>query len=386
MTTKAKIFDQYYTPDKLAERVIAAFTIVNPKHIADFAVGDGRLLRTAQNKWPSIQCTAIDIDEDTILTLQGCYPKWKASICDFTDAEARKAFLTKRNRMLRLPAIALNPPFSIQRGKVRARTVCIVGTTVRCSPSLAFVVDALAYLSQGGQLVAIIPQGPLYSDLDAKARCLLEHHYGFEIVELIPQAGFKNCEPRTAIVRFTAGVSIASEVSVLEEVIAINDKLKTRLLRGSISNSHVESSSHLLSFPFIHTTDLAAGKLNGTKKRIFKSDVEFATGPAVLIPRVCKPDVNKVVLLPVAMNAVLSDCVIAVECLSLSDAETLQNHLVNNWALTERIYVGTCARYVSVNGLSTFLKNAGCELMPCLKALRGNALIPKMTLEKVAVV
>jgi hypothetical protein len=387
MTTKAKIFDQYYTPDKLAERVIAAFTIVNPKHIADFAVGDGRLLRTAQKKWPSIRCTAMDIDEDTIITVQGCYPKWKSFICDFTDAEARKPILVYRNRTLRLPTIALNPPFSIQQGKVRSRKVCIAGTTVRCSPSLAFVVDALAYLSKGGQLVAIIPQGPLYSDLDANARQLLEQHYGFEVVELIPQAGFKDCEPRTAIVRFTEGVSLVPVAGAPGGAVDEVQKpcaLQSRLLRGSISNSRVESSNHPLSFPFIHTTDLAAGELNGTKKRIFKSDVEFATGPAVLIPRVCKPDVNKIVLLPLGMDAVLSDCVIAVECLSLSDAEKLQNHLVSNWSLTEQIYVGTCARYVSVSGLSTFLQDIGCELLSCVKELRKNLSIPDMIVEVIA--
>ncbi len=376
MTSKAKIFDQYYTPDKLAERVIAAFTIVDPKHIADFAVGDGRLLRTAQKRWPSIRCTAMDIDEDTIITVQSCYPKWKSFVCDFTNAEARKPLLVNRKRTLRLPAIALNPPFSIQRGKVRSRMVSIAGVTVRCSPSLAFVADALAYLSSGGQLVAIIPQGPLYNDLDAEARQLLQHHYGFEIVELIPQAGFKDCEPRTAIVRFTAG---NSSTLITVPVKNVDDEpklcsLQTRLLRGSISNSRVESHDHPLSLPFIHTTDLAGGKLNGTKKRIFKSDVEFATGPAVLIPRVCKPDINKVLLLPMGMEAVLSDCVIAIECLTPTDSEKLQSYLINNWSLTELIYVGTCARYVSVSGLTAFLKNIGCELLPCLKEIRRKVL------------
>ncbi|MET4107661.1 hypothetical protein [Hymenobacter sp. UYP22] len=388
MTSKAKTFDQYYTPDKLAERVIEAFTIVNPKHIADFAVGDGRLLWTAQKKWPSIRCTAIDIDEDAIITLQGCYPKWKAFICDFTNTEARKPILTIRNRTLRLAAIALNPPFSIQRGKVRYRKVNIAGTTVRCSPSLAFVVDALAYLSPGGQLVAIIPQGPLYNDLDVEARQLLKRHYGFEIVELIPQAGFKDCEPRTAIVRFTEGVSIKPEFIALEA--PVNDilapcNLQARVVRGSISNSRVESSDHPLSFPFIHTTDLATGKLDVTKKRIFKSDVEFATGPAVLIPRVCKPDVNKVVILPVGITAVLSDCVIAVECLTLSDAEKLRNYLVSNWSLTEQIYVGTCARYVSVSGFSTFLVSIGCELLACLKGLRRSIKTQEVLVEVEAI-
>jgi predicted RNA methylase len=370
MTTRAKIYDQYFTPTKLADKVIAAFTIPIPNQIADFAVGDGKLLCAAQRRWPAVRCTAIDIDEEVITSLKAAYPNWQAHTCDFTDAEARKKPLTKRKSIIRLPAIALNPPFSIQEGKVRVRTVTIAGTAVRCSPALAFIVDALTYLEEGGQLVAIIPQGPLFNAQDAKARQLLQEHYGFEIVELISQAGFKNCTPRTAIVRFTAGVRIAVVAEANE---AADETLASRLLRGSISNTKVESSEHSLSLPFIHTTDLVGGKLCGPKKRIFLSDVVFATGPAVLIPRVGKPNINKIVLLPTGMKAILSDCVIAVECLTTREAESLQHRLRINWTALEEAYGGTCARYISVDGLSNFLQQLGCQLLLSIKELREEA-------------
>lgn len=368
MTTRAKIYDQYFTPTKLADKLISAFTIPTPKQIADFAVGDGKLLCAAQKRWPSVRCTAIDIDEEVIVTLKATYPDWQAHTCDFTDAEAREEPLTKLKRIVRFPAIALNPPFSIQEGKVRVRAVTIEGTTVRCSPALAFVVDALAYLKKGGQLVAIIPQGPLYNAQDAKARQLLQEHYGFEIVELIPQAGFKNCTPRTAIVRFTAGVSIEM---VAETDEAIDETLVSRLIRGSISNTTVESSEHPLSLPFIHTTDLEGINLYSPKKRIFRSDVVFATGPAVLIPRVGKPSINKIVLLPAGTQAVLSDCVIAAECLTLEDARELHQRLIAKWSELEQVYGGTGARYISVDKLTIFLKKRGCHLISCLKEYRS---------------
>jgi hypothetical protein len=166
-----------------------------------------------------------------------------------------------------------------------------------------------------------------------------------------------------------------TEPAVATPVEEVTTMLKTRLLRGSISNSGVESSTHLLSLPFIHTTDLVAGRLHSPKKRIFKSDVVFATGPAVLIPRVCKPDINKVVLLPVGMTAVLSDCIMGIECLTLCDAEKLRNQMTENWSEAEMIYVGTCARYVSVDGLKAFLEKSGCELVSCLKELRNTSAI-----------
>jgi predicted RNA methylase len=368
MTSKAKIFDQYFTPVKLADKLIAAFTIPTPNHIGDFAVGDGKLLCAAQKRWPSIKCTAIDIDEDVVNKLKANYTSWKTNVCDFTNIDARNKLLTKRKKNIQLPAIALNPPFSIQKGKVRVRTVFIGKISVRCSPALAFIVDALPYLCHGGQLVAIVPQGVIQNTQDAKARELLARHYGFEVVELISQAGFSHCAPRTAIVRFTSGLN--NSVSDSEDTKIERAIIPARLLRGSISNTIVKHSEHPASLPFIHTTDLLDGQLRGPKKNIFLSDVVFATGPAVLMPRVGKPNVNKLALLPTGMTAVLSDCVMAVECLNNRDSYTLHRLLVTNWPSLEQSYGGTCARYISVSNLIDFLTKIGYQSIPCLKELK----------------
>jgi hypothetical protein len=375
MTSKAKIFDQYFTPPALAIKLIQAFTIPKPECVGDFAAGDGELLRAAEKRWPGIACIAVDIDEVVVSKLQSNHPTWQTRRCDFTDAAARKKLLFNRKKLLRkIPSIALNPPFSIQEGKVRVRSVTIANTAVRCSPALAFVVDALTYLGEGGQLVAIIPQGVINSALDAEARRLLQEHYGFEVVELIPPIGFKDCSPRTAIVRLTAGISLAA---IEEPVELVEGDIISHLLRGSISNTRVENSDHPLSLPFIHTTDLFNGKLCGPKKRLFLSDVVYAAGPAVLIPRVGKPDVNKIVLLPTGMKAVLSDCVMAVECLTLRDAHELHRRLITQWSVLEQTYGGTCARYISVDTLAKFLQKSGCQLLSCLKELRKQLKKPK---------
>lgn len=364
MTSKAKTYDQYFTPARLADRLIGAFTIAPPSCVGDFAAGDGMLLIAAQKRWSHIKCIAIDIDEEVISKLKSHYPKWKSHVCDFTNSEARDKIFKARNRNTKFSAIALNPPFSIRKGEVRIRKVSIAGKEVKCSPALAFIIDALAYLRKGGQLVAIVPQGVIQNSLDSQARELLKKLYGFEIVDLISPYAFSNCAPRTAIVRFTCGVQRTTENIKAE----IKAKLLTaRLLRGSISNTKVESSNHPASLPFIHTTDLLNGRLLATAKNIFISDVAFAIGPAVLIPRVGRPDINKLAILPNGSTAVLSDCIMAVECLNVDDAHLLLEILVKNWQSLEKLYGGTCARYISVNTLQNFLVQIGCYLVSCLK-------------------
>lgn len=372
MTTRARIYDQYFTPSGLAEKLLAAFTISNPREIGDFAVGDGELLRAAEKRWPLIKCIAIDIDNEVVTKLRTTHAKWSVDCYDFTDSESRRNLLVKRGKPLKLHAIALNPPFSIRKGEVRVRTVSIAGISVRSSPALSFVIDALTYLKRGGQLVAIVPHGVIQNAQDAQARELLAQHYGFEIVELISQAGFTNCTPRTAIVRFTAGITKTTP-SITTAILPCGN-IAARLVRGSISNTTVEHSCHPSSLPFIHTTDLLQGLLIGPKKNILLPSAGYATGPAVLIPRVGKPTSTKVTYLPSGFKAVLSDCVMAVECVTQQDAETLHSWLEENWLTLEQAYGGTCARYISVQDFSTFLKNLGCELHNCLCTFKSDAI------------
>ncbi|WP_210522156.1 DNA methyltransferase family protein [Hymenobacter terricola] len=362
MTSRAKDFDQYFTPPELAATLIQAVTVAHPIRVGDFAAGHGELLRAAENRWPATKCIALDIDPEVVLQLKTSHPTWRTRCCDFTDEAERTRAMLSRGRVLQMPVIVLNPPFSCRGGS--SRRVPIAGQTTRCSPALAFIVDALKHLQSGGQLVAIVPHGVVQGEKDATARGLLRQYYGMEVVELFARSAFAKCTPRTAIIRLTAGLAPASVVVAESSQRPEANVLTASLLRGRQSNTLVLHSRKRNLLPFIHTTDLGQGLLHRTRKQIAPSDLPQAYGPAVLLPRVGKPTADKIVLFPAGAIAILSDCVFALECGSEQEAEQLQSLLISEWPKVEAAYGGTCARFISVEGLRKLLHGLGCYILP----------------------
>lgn len=361
MTSRAKEFDQYFTPPELAAKLVQAVTVNAPARVGDFAAGHGELLRAAEARWPVTSCVALDIDPEVVVQLRGSHPEWHTRYCDFTDAQSRDQALRLRSQTLQLSVIVLNPPFSVRGGT--SRRVPIAGHLTRCSPALAFIVEALAYLKHGGQLVAIVPHGVVQGEKDATARRLLGQHYGLEVVELFARSAFARCTPRTAIIRLTGGVA-PGPIPAESQAVLPADALTASLLRGRQSNTLALHSLKRSRLPFVHTTDLGGGVLHKTRKQIAVPHLPPVHGPAVLLPRVGKPAVDKIVVFPPGATAVLSDCVFAIECNCEHDAERVHALLTTNWPTVEAAYGGTCARFISVEGLRELLHRFGCRILP----------------------
>ena len=72
----------------------------------------------------------------------------------------------------------------------------------RCSLGLAFVVNSIEYLTEGGELIAVLPQGSLTSEKDATTWSLLRRMGETEIVKTNGLRTFARAAVRTAVVRF----------------------------------------------------------------------------------------------------------------------------------------------------------------------------------------
>jgi hypothetical protein len=59
---------------------------------------------------------------------------------------------------------------------------------------------------------------------------------------------------------------------------------------------------------------------------------------------------------------VISDCVIALKCGTADKARVVKNSMVKNWETIERMYGGTCARYITVDSLRELLNGLGFEV------------------------
>lgn len=358
--TSVRPIDQHYTPKALARELIGAVTLDRVGMVGDFAAGDGELLRAAQERWPNAALVATDIDPPTVAGLQKSHPGWSTSRCDFTNPRSRARTLALRGAVASFDVIALNPPFSFRGGA--KREVQIGDKVVSCSPPLAFLIDALAYLREGGQLVAILPHGTLSSEKDRSARLLLTESFGFDVVQTCARGAFASCTPRTAIVRLGTDVVSQDWLPILVEPIRDVD---TRVGDVSLKRGRVPvGDSQPEGLPLAHTTELRGGELL-QPRRFADSKSELVRGPAVLIPRIGKPSKTKVVVMKSRRaHVVLSDCVLAVECSTLAAAQIVQKALLMNWAVVEAMYGGTCARYLTLASLRDLLAQLGVGVLP----------------------
>jgi predicted RNA methylase len=374
MTPVSRALDQYFTPSKLAADLLAAVTIDNPESVADFAAGDGELLRAAVDRWPSVNCIATDVDDQVVDLLGRTHPEWSSSCCDFLSFESRdsNSDLLKNKELLQL--ITLNPPFSI-KGK-EFHKIEIAGNKAKCSPALAFVIEATKYLTKDGQLVAILPFGLVHSEKNDYALRLLKKYNGFEIVKTYEKGGFTNCNPKTAIVRLTAKI----ESSLSSDNIDNNkiDKLKLSTIaeaivsihRGGVPNNN-DFEGRLKKYPFIHTTNLKNNKIIDINRHTDDMHKKFC-GPGIILPRVGRPSIEKVVLIENSDVFVLSECLFMVECKTLHDAKTMYLHILNNWNTFINSYSGTCASYISLKGFSRYLSNSNFIVLPSGMSIRNN--------------
>lgn len=338
--------DAIYTPPDLAKFLAEASTLASPRSVADFAAGDGALLRAAAVRWPEVKLFGSDIDEKAVASIEALLPGCDTMLVDFL-ADASTSRLADRLFDL----ILLNPPFS-GRGNKRYSSE-VEGVDYKASKALAFAARALAYLAPGGEIVAILPASVLTSERDAP---LLEAIRAWGHVEQIGD------------VRRTAFKSHAVAVTVLR-IKRAKPKRKTidkpslvslrsfavEMTRGSLA-MHEQVATDI-GPRFIHTTDLQRNRLISSDRRASSSN-RTISGPAVLISRVGRPSSDKIVLLATG-EAVLSDCVIALKTVPSGSEKELADLLVENWDSLKTAYGGSCAPYTTLKRLAEALLHLG---------------------------
>ena len=82
-------------------------------------------------------------------------------------------------------------------------------------------------------------------------------------------------------------------------------------------------------------------------------------GPAVLLPRVGRPSVEKIAVLDNGVGVAISDCVIALACASDTAALEVRGRLVQKWPRLEQLYTGTGAPYLTVESIHKLLGYLG---------------------------
>ena len=302
-----------------------------------------------------------DIDCRAVRKLRKVSESWRIGVCDFMNPRSRQSSPVLRSLNGRTNLVLLNPPFSCRGGQRVSATA--EGTTSKCSLGLAFVVNSIDYMTDGGELIAVLPQGSLTSEKDATTWALLHRMGDTEVLKNNGFRTFARAAVRTAVVRFQkhhSGIRAEASPSINTCSPSGQELLPpVRIVRGTTQMSEIRrGEGYTGSIAFIHSTHLQEFTISSHYK-VRGSNRRCAVGPMVLLPRVGQPKRSKVARYLEPDVFMLSDCVIALMCENPETAELLWKDLQSNWSLLEQEYVGSGARYITNRKLSNLLTHLG---------------------------
>jgi hypothetical protein len=334
------MLDEFYTPSSLAQIMIDAVPKkLNPKSVADFAAGGGALLTSALEIWPEIGVIANDLSNITAQKLSKLHPSWSVSCFDFLNEKSlsrSKCFPA----LGKIDLILINPPFS-QRGKKLIESNCsdysfLSGTAV------AFLYRSLAYLSQKGCLIAILPDSCFTSQRDKQAWTAIRKNYTVDFIRENPCTTFAGVTAKTSIIRIqplNGKTPLCSIDLRSESIIDIHRGSLPMHLRIKALGKH--------SAPLVHTSNLKKGGVLIDQSITYTCTRTF-TGPGILFPRVGRISPEKICILPANKKVVLSDCVLATPCQTIHAAIQLQSTIIQNWEIFSKGYCGTGAPFITI--------------------------------------
>lgn len=338
--------DNFYTPTDFAAYVISCCK-GEPKSVADFAAGDGSLLRAAAARWPAARVTAFDLDGSAIAALANAFPTATLSRSDFLACAGPDSCGGKK-----VDLVVLNPPFSV-RGNTTVR-VNFDGQEFSMSRAMAFVTNALKWLSNEGELIAIVPSSCLTSQRDKAIREYLTSSWQIERKRKDITDAFLHCEVSVDVVRIRRGGSHTERPA--EKRTRLRPRLYTAtLMRGTCPNARAKKAGK---FRLVHTTDLRDSQLIFGAAFVAEHSRKLK-GKAVLVPRVGRPSASKIAVKTNPDTVVLSDCVFALQTSPRGFEHDLANLLRSKWKTLETLYTGSCARYLTMDLLEAFLEDEG---------------------------
>ena len=354
--------DEFDTPPHLAAQMVEIAEKLGedaPRTIADFAVGTGELLLAAEFRWPEAKVFGCDISRERIDRLSMAKPGWTVGQCNFLDSTDRNTLAELVALKAEVDLVLLNPPFSA-RGGTRTK-LSIGGQQLSCSPALAFVLQAVKYLSSHGSLVSLLPVSSLFSEKDQTARHTLNQLGYFQAING-STAKFPGGNSQVTIVYFKRDTA-ARNHSVASLPRAHDNEPKVKVLRGTLPNRQGDVKWCGTTVPLVHSTELQGFKLQRAPKNA-PSGTRSISGPAVLLHRVGKPRQDKVVYVPEGPPFAITDCVIALLCKNETECLRLHKTLTAHFELLERSYIGSGAPYITMKRIQTILNDLefGCEV------------------------
>jgi hypothetical protein len=353
--------DPYFTPRSVASQLVALVQQPAPAIVVDPAAGDGALLEAGEQLWPQARMVALDCDPAAVRRLKR-HVGWEAGRCDFLSDPSRTASRLLRDVNEKADVVLLNPPYS-GRGQSRWHAH-LGGIAASSGRAMAFLVAALSLVRDGGEIVALLPSSAVTSQRDAEAWELIQRFGVVKVAERFPRGTFAMGTAATVAVHIARSV-VGTDCRDLQGPEVAQPLHVVEVVRGVVQVHQARSSGLSRSrargrLPFVHTTDLHAGRTGQVWTVPGGAFASPDLGPCIFLPRVGKPLPDKVVIWN-GGRAVLSDCVFALRTGTIDSALEIQAVLKNDFDTVARSYVGSCAPYLTIAALIEALSRLGLE-------------------------
>lgn len=357
--------DGYDTPPSLAAVMVGAVREGRRlRTVLDPAMGTGNLLRAASERWGGeLRYFGCDNAASVVDCTRVSNPAWVVGYCDFLNPRSRASCRVIRGLPVEgVDLVLINPPFS---GRGSASRVLSVGDrSIRCSPALAFVGQSMRYLSNQGLISALLPAGTIVSEKDAEAWRAIQELAAVALVRKFDRGAFLGASARTVLVTISHGKPRPGNQLLEEARTPTGDVVVVS--RGNVRMHEVGEFESSKGVPLIHTTGLSEHQIKGYGPMV-NGLARQISGPAVLLPRVGLPRLDKVVFVSKGTTVAPSDCILAIQG-SEKASRRVEQALVTEWSSLVEFYGGSCAPYITIRRLLVWLMGRGIHARELAKS------------------
>lgn len=357
MSRSGQRVDPYYTPQWLADRLIAYMPDTLSGNIIDPCMGGGALLSAVESRFrDQVTLLGLDIDSGAVRSLRESEPSWGLGRANLLDPKSRSASIPWRRAKSDLAAVVINPPFSQKGGG--GEIIHYEDYSGRVSPANQFLVEVLKFLSPSVGIFAVLPDGAINADRHRPLWAEIERKYEVSVLEKVRPTTFKGARVATALVKLVRRPNALLQANpALPQTRTLAPTLEgcrcVEIIRGRTPVHSVDESRATQKVPFLHTTNL----MDVFPTR-FASDHLADEAPFVLIVRVGQWKRPSTVELG---RVVLSDCLIALRPKTVTQLDVLQNSIEENSEILLEKYKGTGAQYLTLNALMEALAMIGWQ-------------------------
>lgn len=370
--------EQYYTEERIGERLVSMLPSISPQHCIELSAGEGALLLPVIRIWPDVKIATCELDPENIKILKSSFEGEHYNI-DVLSEDFDSVF---EGRFSSFDFAVSNPPFSWRTiseydiGILRQFNLLDVFSGRRVRSEVLFILQYIRLMADSSYMAFILPELMVCSSTLEKFRSRLLKLCSVVSVSEVEVGAFKGTEAKTYIVVFKKEVGVhkfsytdvAGKVFVrMQEAfcsglhgrpspLSLGGDDGFTAKRGNLSGKECRS----LGLPYYHTSGFFKSA-DGVIPMPLDSAVILGKKPViasrgdVLIGRVGSRVVGRAVVSD--GEYIVSDCVFRVRFFNGVDSSKFLKYWIDScYSDVVSQARGTCAKYITAQDLSSYIR------------------------------